>query len=760
MKVDISINTNKSGIELRFDEKPAPDTTSQLKAVGFKYSYRQNMWYAVKTDSTTQFANNLKAALESGETTIAVKIKPSYAASEENITKKNFSYVTIALKEKEGDLSWENYIVFEPSRNVAQQIASEFAKEKFGEALSSVKIYPRNYLRKARQLFKEGKIIDGKEEQKETTLKERKPSVPPERPLSKKDKLEILDAFGNFARKRQADFGNLQEEEMPLLFSGWLRVNHQDLTERKNEIWEEHDTTENILDPEETIEIPFSKTAGYEGSIRIRSIPGKGFSYGNSSGKQFGDYAGSSSPSTPESDKDIFPTRDKALKAAFERHVETLASRIQGEDYILDNEEKKLKRLRRALDELIAFVKTQGVVITEIPSVAPKAKEATIDFITPAAWKVEDEEYPQNKVMVFGMVYNQSRLRDILLDRIGILAMENQLQLISDASKNFKERRPIQLEKPSQATLSKAAEKKHKAIIRSYLDDMILDNALWKVPGHTPGIFEYLTRYLLDKSTPEKKKTDSKKKVNKHDLNQQIEEFINEKGDEDYSVEDKQFIAGYTGSGGLIKQGAKGKGVLYEYFTPDAIIEKMWGLAYKYGYKGGAVLEPSCGTGNFFKYAPREAEITGYEINPYSARIAQLLYPKASIYQKPFEGIFFAGNTHLKDDFGPSRYELVIGNPPYGEFSGKWAGMGEKKWIGAGQYDHYFIIRGLDLLLPEGLLVFIVPSAFLKNKYSKVKEKIAERAQLLDAYRLPERVFKTTDIGTDIIVFKRKINEP
>ena len=77
MKVDISINTNKSGIELRFDEKPALDTTSQLKAVGFKYSYRQNMWYAVKTGSIVDFANNLKEALESGETTIAVNIKPS-----------------------------------------------------------------------------------------------------------------------------------------------------------------------------------------------------------------------------------------------------------------------------------------------------------------------------------------------------------------------------------------------------------------------------------------------------------------------------------------------------------------------------------------------------------------------------------------------------------------------------------------------------------------------------------------------------------
>ena len=84
--------------------------------------------------------------------------------------------------------------------------------------------------------------------------------------------------------------------------------------------------------------------------------------------------------------------------------------------------------------------------------------------------------------------------------------------------------------------------------------------------------------------------------------------------------------------------------------------------------------------------------------------------------------------------------------------------MGEKKWTGASEYDQYFITRGLDLLRENGLLIFIVPSSFLSNesKYNKLKEKIAAKADLIDAYRMPQRVFKTTDIGTDIVVFKRK----
>jgi len=120
--------------------------------------------------------------------------------------------------------------------------------------------------------------------------------------------------------------------------------------------------------------------------------------------------------------------------------------------------------------------------------------------------------------------------------------------------------------------------------------------------------------------------------------------------------------------------------------------------------------------------------------------------------------IFFSGNIHLKDDIDMPLYSLVIGNPPYGEFTGKYAGMGEKKWTEAMEYDQYFILRGLDLLKKDGLLLFVVPSSFLSYniKSAKVKEKIAAKADIVDAYRLPIRTFDTTDIGTDILVLRKK----
>jgi hypothetical protein len=39
--------------------------------------------------------------------------------------------------------------------------------------------------------------------------------------------------------------------------------------------------------------------------------------------------------------------------------------------------------------------------------------------------------------------------------------------------------------------------------------------------------------------------------------------------------------------------------------------------------------------------------------------------------------------------------------------------------------------------------------------YSHEKEKIGELAEFVDAYRMP-KVFKNTDVPTDILIFRRK----
>jgi len=251
---------------------------------------------------------------------------------------------------------------------------------------------------------------------------------------------------------------------------------------------------------------------------------------------------------------------------------------------------------------------------------------------------------------------------------------------------------------------------------------------------------------------------------NAYELNKAIEEFLDHHWDKELTSDQKIFLSYYSGYGSLEKYGAEGKGIKYEFYTPSLIAKTMWGLAYKYGFKGGNVLESSCGIGEFIKYAPVQSCVTGYEINKYSAKIAQILYPDANINIESFEAQFIKDNRSVRGKVDNlKKYALTIGNPPYGKYSSYYGGLGEEKYTHANSWVEYFIFRGLDLLESGGLLIFVIGTEvsyggvpFLAQQKNAVKEAIAQKAILLDAYRLPNGVFERTDVLTDIIVLKKK----
>ena len=89
-------------------------------------------------------------------------------------------------------------------------------------------------------------------------------------------------------------------------------------------------------------------------------------------------------------------------------------------------------------------------------------------------------------------------------------------------------------------------------------------------------------------------------------------------------------------------------------------------------------------------------------------------------------------------------------------------GMGEKQYTGSKNWIEYFITRGLDLLNPKGLLIYIIGcevanggTPWLQQGNNKAKQIIAEKAELVDAYRLPNGVFDRTDVLTDIIILRK-----
>lgn len=252
--------------------------------------------------------------------------------------------------------------------------------------------------------------------------------------------------------------------------------------------------------------------------------------------------------------------------------------------------------------------------------------------------------------------------------------------------------------------------------------------------------------------------------MNQFELNKQIQQFIlqKDKNAESYSTADRKFIAQYEGSGGQGSKGATGEGVLYEFFTPDFICELMWKLAYRYGFKaGGSVLEPSVGTGNLLKWAPNNSKCYGFEINPISKRITEILYPDAKIYEGYFETAFLQEpryTARLKDKITWLEgypFSLVIGNPPYGKYKNKYSSYFTRPKMH--QIELFFMYQGLQLLKPGGLMVYLTGSNFLRNgiSYQSEKLELEKLAEIVDAYRLPP-VFKFSKVPTDIIVFKRK----
>lgn len=241
--------------------------------------------------------------------------------------------------------------------------------------------------------------------------------------------------------------------------------------------------------------------------------------------------------------------------------------------------------------------------------------------------------------------------------------------------------------------------------------------------------------------------------------NKEIEEIVNSITTLDASgevilsgevTEDILESANQYQAGGETKEG---RGVLDEYYTNSKIVDMVKSL-FDFPAKPLKVLEPAVGTGNFIYALPEIGthDIVSYEINETTAKIAKIFHQNAKVFNKSFETNFIdeRGNAlPFKND-----YDLVIGNPPYGEHRGVYLGLGEEK--GITKYEDYFVKRGLDVLKKGGKLAMVVPSSFLRSGENSTKLTISAIGVLDVAFRLPNGVFEGTDIGTDIIVMHRR----
>ena len=154
------------------------------------------------------------------------------------------------------------------------------------------------------------------------------------------------------------------------------------------------------------------------------------------------------------------------------------------------------------------------------------------------------------------------------------------------------------------------------------------------------------------------------------------------------------------------------------FYTPPEVVRSMTaGLT---PHDGFTLLDPGCGSGQFLLGAAeagwRFEQLFGIDLDPLALRLAALNLLLA------FPGIDALPNLKcadalLTEPFGRRRFEVVIGNPPWGRLAD-----GELRRSLNRQYSRkrnfsesfsYFLLRARELAAPAGVIRFLLPEAIL-----------------------------------------------
>lgn len=264
------------------------------------------------------------------------------------------------------------------------------------------------------------------------------------------------------------------------------------------------------------------------------------------------------------------------------------------------------------------------------------------------------------------------------------------------------------------------------------------------------------TQGKIDRIVHKIEEKQEKRSIKKQDqINRTVRDLLASKKDNEFTHEDKIILAQYEGDGGQTTNNdsdAKGKGLLYEFYTPQQMIDKTWDIIQGYIQPGATVLEPSAGIGKWAKNI-QGIKFDMLEIDPTSSRIAKILNPDSDVKNMPFEKMFLDNMNRSVKEYKGKKYSAAVGNPPYGTMTGTYKASEGK---GFTQYENYFMSRSLDTLEEGGILAMVVPSGFLsKDSSNPEKKRIMDKCELVDAYRFPEGAFSNTKIGTDLVILRK-----
>ena len=235
--------------------------------------------------------------------------------------------------------------------------------------------------------------------------------------------------------------------------------------------------------------------------------------------------------------------------------------------------------------------------------------------------------------------------------------------------------------------------------------------------------------------------------------------------------------------------GAEQRKALAAYFTPPGLASAVLDAASGFidGVELPAVLDPACGGGSFLTPLARHLidirlqrgeevqdacrsvlkQVQGIELDAGLANLSQMLLRRMLVREYGFARRGPLGVVKQGDALSVSihrKFDLVIGNPPYGKVRGRLEdsllmASGRANMGGHTNIYSLFMLRGLNWVKPRGGLVFVLPTSFVAGPYfAGLRHEVFSRAfvERIDLHEQRENLFLGAVQDICLLVLRRR----
>jgi hypothetical protein len=302
------------------------------------------------------------------------------------------------------------------------------------------------------------------------------------------------------------------------------------------------------------------------------------------------------------------------------------------------------------------------------------------------------------------------------------------------------------------------------SVPRSYFDRFVARKRA-ELEAKFGAVLEHLSRANARPPAPSAQDIDApadlRLKSQRMKANLAAVQLVVQKRPGEFTAAELKVLLGYSGNGGLSIEQVRDQyppelqpetfGLIHEFFTPPPLAEQIGdmvcrllpGLVGRDGYI--RALEPSAGIGRLVQSLParrclalqgsgqiKGLQWTTVEFSRVSSRLLRAIRPDTTHFEMPFERWIHQESARFR-----GILNLILSNPPFGE-RGAMALEDPDEFYKERTAFAYFMRRALDLLVPGGVGVFLVPAGFMTSKAMRsVREKLLRRHHLAGAFRLP-----------------------